>query len=309
MPVKASADIQELREAIASEIRSKRPKLAESSLKTYCNGLTNLYQRLGGSGGLSWFTDAHEDIMKHARTIESVQTRKTLLASLVVLTNLEAYRTPMMEDIKTQNERYLEQKTNPKRSDRLISYERVCQIHENLKLVAKVRPSLTNIVNLIISYVCSGVLGAELPPRRLEYASMLMSEWDPKKDNYIDWRAKSFVFNQYKTARVSGREVIPIPSELFSLLQRWKKTNESLYMLINNRGQPFQPSSLSKRVSELFEGNGIDSLRSIFLSHVYRNMPALKDMQNLAWSMGHSVDAALHFYVKRDGDDAEANKG
>jgi integrase len=307
MPVKASADIQELREAIASEIRSKRPKLAESSLKTYCNGLTNLYQRLQGHGGLSWFTDAHEDIMAHVQKIESVQTRKTLLASLVVLTGLEAYREPMMADIKTQNDHYLQQKTSPKRSDRLISYERVREIHENLKLVAKVRPSLTNIVNLIISYVCSGVLG--LPPRRLEYASMLMSEWDPKKDNYIDWRAKSFVFNQYKTARVSGREVIPIPSELFSLLQRWKKTNESLYMLINNRGQPFQPSSLSKRVSELFEGNGIDSLRSIFLSHVYRNMPALKDMQNLARSMGHSVDAALHFYVKRDGDDAEANKG
>jgi hypothetical protein len=41
---------------------------------------------------------------------------------------------------------------------------------------------------------------------------------------------------------------------------------------------------------------------------VYRNMPALRDMQNLARSMGHSVDAALNFYVKRDGDD-EANKG
>jgi hypothetical protein len=269
MPVKASADIQELREAIASEIRSKRPKLAESSLKTYCNGLTNLYQRLGGSGGLSWFSDSHSDIMAHVQKIESVQTRKTLLASLVVLTGLDQYRESMMNDIKTQNDHYLQQKTNPKRTDRLITYERVHEIHENLKLIAKVRPSLTNIVNLIISYVCSGVLGSDLPPRRLEYASMLMSEWDPKKDNYIDWRNKSFVFNQYKTARVSGREVIQIPAELFSLLQRWKKMNESLYMLINNRGQPFQPSSLSKRVSELFEGNGIDS----FLSKVILDSP------------------------------------
>jgi hypothetical protein len=153
MPVKASVDIQELREAIASEIRSKRPKLAESSLKTYGNSLTNLYRRLGGSGGLSWFTNAHENIMEHVQKIESVQTRKTLLASLVVLTGLEAYRTPMMEDIKTQNDHYLQQKTSPKRSDKLITYERVCQIHENLKLVAKVRPSLTNVVNLIISYI------------------------------------------------------------------------------------------------------------------------------------------------------------
>lgn len=302
MPVKAPTEILELREAIAAEIREKRPKLSEGSLKTYCGGLSNLYRRLGGSGGPSWFTRAHNEILEHVRTIESVQTRKTLLAALVVLTGLDSFRQPMLVDIKTQAGKYLEQRTSPDRAEKLITPQQVREIHEALVACWKMRPSMNNWVDMLISFVCSGVLGPELPPRRLEYSTMLMKGGDSSRDNVIDWRNRQFVFNVYKMARSSGQERITIPAELYKLLLKWRKINDSPYMLINSKGEPFKPTTLSKRITVLFRGNGIDSLRSIFLSGIYANVPAMQDMQNLARKMGHSVEAALNFYVKRDGD-------
>jgi hypothetical protein len=35
---------------------------------------------------------------------------------------------------------------------------------------------------------------------------------------------------------------------------------------------------------------------------MYRGLPALKQMEETSRRMGHSVDAALGFYVKRDSD-------
>jgi hypothetical protein len=40
-------------------------------------------------------------------------------------------------------------------------------------------------------------------------------------------------------------------------------------------------------------------LRSIFLSHYYRDLPKLEEMEELATKMGHSVNAAMGFYVKK----------
>jgi integrase len=208
----------------------------------------------------------------------------------------------MMDGIRQVQEQYREQKTNPTRLDHLISFERVQAIHEHLKQLWRLNPTVEHTVNLLISFLTSGALGMALPPRRLEIAQLKIRNANPKSDNFVDWKAKAFVYNKYKTAKFSGRETVPIPKELMTILNRWKKINEGEWLLVNNKGEPFKVSTLSKRIGTLFQGNTIDSLRSVFLSHMYRGLPALQQMEETARRMGHSVDAALGFYVKRDSD-------
>jgi integrase len=71
---------------------------------------------------------------------------------------------------------------------------------------------------------------------------------------------------------------------------------------VNNKGEVFKTSTLSKRIGSLFQGNTIDSLRSVFLSHMYRGLPKLQQMEEIARRMGHSVSSAVGYYVKRDSD-------
>jgi integrase len=302
MPARAHPNILELRSEITEAIRRKRPKLAESSLKTYANGLSNLYTKLDGEGGLHWLSHAHAAILEHTRSIQSLQTRKTLLSALLVLTGMDEYKEPMMDGIRQVQEQYREQKTNPTRLENLIPFERVQAIHEHLKQLWRLNPTVEHTVNLLISYLTSGALGMDLPPRRLEIASLKMRNADPKSDNYVSWKTRELIYQKYKTSKSHGKEVVPIPKELMTILNRWKKINETEWLLVNNKGEVFKPSTLSKRIGTLFQGNTIDSLRSVFLSHMYRGLPALQQMEETARRMGHSVDAALGFYVKRDSD-------
>jgi hypothetical protein len=92
MPARAHPSILQLRSEIADAIHRKCPKLVESSLKTYANGLSNLYTKLEGDGGLDWFSHAHSAILEHTRSIQSLQTRKTLLSALLVLTGMDEYQ-------------------------------------------------------------------------------------------------------------------------------------------------------------------------------------------------------------------------
>ena len=49
------------------------------------------------------------------------------------------------------------------------------------------------------------------------------------------------------------------------------------------------------------ENIGCDQLRSIYnLSHLYKNIPKLSELQNTAEAMGHSINTALTNYVKKD---------
>jgi integrase len=173
----------------------------------------------------------------------------------------ELYKEPMMDGIRQVQEQYREQKTNPSRLENLIPFEQAQAIHEHLKQLWRLNPTVEHTVDLLITYLTSGALEMELPPRRLEIASLKMRNANIKSDNFIDWKGKAFVYQKYKTSKSHGGEVVPIPKELMTILNRWKKNNEGDWLLVNNKGEVFKTSTLTKRIGTLFQGNTIDSLR------------------------------------------------
>lgn len=280
-----------------TELLTKQRKLSASTLRTYTSLLSSLYKKLNGED-MSFFEKDKNNILEHIKSLSSPQSRKTILSALFVMTSDNDYRDSMLEDIKIVNDSYKNQKTSDERKSSLISFDRVKEIHNELFRKMKSNPTHNNIVNYLISSVCSGVYGEVLPPRRLEYADMKIRNQNKETENYVD--GGKFIFNQYKTVRTHGRQIIPIPKDLNNLINKWKKLNTTDYLLVNERGEKFSTSALSKRIKDLFEGNSQDVLRSIFLSNYYKDLPQLKTMEDMASKMGHNIGSALNFYVKKD---------
>jgi len=288
--------MSELKKQINDALKEKRPNLSVSSLKTYTSLLVSIYNKLDGKDGLDFF-DNYDKIIEHIENMTKPQTKKTALSSLFVLTGIKEYQEHMITNIKVVNEIYKNQKHNPERTKKLKSYEEIVSIHNQIKENYKKNPTIDKIMDLIISYLSTGVLGVDLPPRRvLDYSLMKIRNYDVNKDNYI--KGNQMFFNQYKTKDRYGLQTIIIPKELITVINKWKKINEGDYLLVNDDGEPFTSSGLSKKVGRLFEGNTIDMLRSIFLSHYYKDMPKLEEMEKLARDMSHSVSAAMNYYVK-----------
>ena len=290
----------ELKNELKEAILKNRGKLSENTLRTYTSSLNSLYTKLHGENGIKFFSDKDnvEKILKCIKELKSPQTRKTVLSALFILTKNEKYRENMMEDIKLVNDKYKSQKLIGTREETTISFDEVKKLHNEIERQAKLNPSHENLTNLLISYLCTGVL-ENLPPRRLELAKLKYRNYDEKKDNYVDFKRKLFVYNDYKTAKTYAQQTVEIPPVVMKIIKKLIKMNKTDYVLETEKGEPFSQPLISARISKLFDGNGISSLRSIFLSNFYKDLPKLQEMNQLAEGMGNSVNSALNYYVKK----------
>ena len=72
-------------------------------------------------------------------------------------------------------------------------------------------------------------------------------------------------------------------------------------MLYSSNGQKLTSPQISRMLNKIFGGKHIstDMLRHIYLSEVYKDVPPIRQMEQLASDMGHSVGTAMT-YVKKD---------
>jgi len=147
------------------------------------------------------------------------------------------------------------------------------------------------------------------PPRRnLDYFKMEIaknpSEIEDGK-NYLLWsrKAKQFVFQEYKTAKKYGREVVPIPDALtyvidFYLKHREKIALSSKQFLTKYGDLEFENSNeITRRLNSVLEKQiGASMLRHIYLTENLGDTVA--KMEELASDMGHSVSEQRN-YIKK----------
>lgn len=284
-----------------SQALCKERKLSESTCKTYTSLLISLQKKLSDNEpSINFYKNNKKEIMKHIDTLEKPQTKKTLLSALFVLTGEDEYREKMLENVKVVNDHYKQQKTDPERLKNAKSFDEIKLLHNQFKNAYKNNPTNSNLMDLLISSVCSGALEG-LPPRRvLDYAVMKINlkNVNRETDNYFE--KGKFYFNQYKTKAKGGKQELEVPKELVTLINKRKKQSTNDYLLENESGEPYTQSSLSKKIKKLFQGNSQDVLRSIFLSNLYKDLPAVSFLQDTADKMGHSISSALGYYVKND---------
>lgn len=285
-------------EQIAGMLKKNRPNLAQSSVITYMSMFRNLMKKMD--------KDENYILKKPEKVIEFLQdknanTRKSILAMLVSLTDDDRYREEMLNDAELMAKELQKQEKTDKQKQNWMEwvsivnefnmlYKRTFPLLKKDKLTRK---EMDEIVNMIL--LACNVL---IPPRRSQdYANMKVRNYDEKVDNY--YQKGKFYFNKYKTEKFYGKQEVQLTPKLKTLVTKWMSKHDNDYLLFDKQDKPLTNVKITTRLNGIF-GKKISSsmIRHIFLSHKYKNIPALKDMNTTAAEMGHSLEQAFEYAKK-----------
>ena len=290
--------METFRETLSKHIRANREKISDSSIKTYSSMLSSINKKLDGEKDLEFFSKEKDKIINYIKeNITSFQTQKTLLSALYILTDLKDYKDLMLEICKQVNESYKEQKLNNKQKEHRITFEAVKDKVNSLLSMLKTNPTINMYEQFLIAAFSSGVYS---PPRRSEFASVKIKNFDKQKDNYLE--KNKIVFNSYKTAKKYGSQIYEVPSPLIPIVKKYLKLNKTDYLFPKRNSDACMTNVDYNRMLQKIFGKtiSVDNLRSIYLSEKYKNIPSLVDMEKTAEAMGHQVVTALENYVKKE---------
>ena len=289
--------MNELKEIIINKLKKNRPNITDSSIKTYVSNLVSINKKLNGEHNMSFYDD-YKPILNFIEKEEmSLQTKKTLLSALYIMTHVKEYREKMISYCNEVNNKYKEQKLTDKQKEHRISFEDVKEKVEEALNNLKNNPTLDNYKLYLASVFSSGIYS---PPRRSEFANVKIKDYDINTDNYL--LKKKIIFNQYKTSKKYGSQTYDIPNEVLPILKRYLKVNTSDYLFTKTDNKtPMSNSDYNRLLNKAFGKTiSVDALRSIYLSEKYRNMPLYNEMLDTATKMRHSVETAMVDYVKKD---------
>jgi integrase len=150
------------------------------------------------------------------------------------------------------------------------------------------------------------------PPRRnKDYQLMnIVKKYNDKYDNdinYLSYDENKFIFNNYKTSKKYGRQILDINDELKECVDFYLKFHPKVKgkitktlntpFLVSHTGSPLvQTNSMTKLLNKVF-GKKISSsaLRHIFLTDKYKDV--VDEMKDDADKMGHSTGEQKN-YIK-----------
>ena len=288
---------------IKKHIAEKRPSLSKSSLTTYASILKNLYSKIWGEGvaDLSKFDDT-EKVLDFLKDIPPNR-RKTILSSLVIITDKKPYRDLMMNDVRDYNADIQKQEKSEAQQESWVNTDDVRVIYDDLKKNAELLykkkgltpADLQQIQNYIIVSVLGGIY---VPPRRSkDFVDFKIKSVDTTKDNFLD--KNKMVFNSYKTAKTYGQQVVDIPVQLKNILNKWIKINPTDYLLFDVNMNPLSSVKLNQRLNKIFDKKvGVNQLRHTFLTDKYKKTSEeSKALANDMTEMGSSKNMA-DTYIK-----------
>lgn len=291
-------------------LRKNRENLSPNSVKTYASSIRSVYGKMDGKEGASgeemrdFFKENVEKTLSFLKD-KPIGTRKSLLSALLILTEGSGienkYREAMMKDAKSYNNEQREQTKTEKQEENWISQDEVLRIYrlsqrETQKLRKKTeltKPELRKLMNYVILS-----LYVLIPPRRiLDYTVFKVRNIDKTKDNFME--KGKFIFNRYKTDNKYGQQVVKIPRSLQNIIKMWETKHDNDYLLFNEDGKPLTPPRMTTRLNTIFGKKiSVNMLRHIYLTDKLKDIPALKELDELADDMGHSVDQQM-LYAKK----------
>jgi hypothetical protein len=158
--------------------------------------------------------------------------------------------------------------------------------------------SFENIQNYILLALTGGVYMA---PRRSQDWVMKWRNYDEAKDNFFDAKGKRFVFNEFKTRKQKGQQIIEVPKPLLAILKKWIAVlpADEDYVLFDTKGNPITPSQITHRLNTIFDKPiSTSMLRHIFLTSKFSGVN-LKDLKDTANAMGQNNIETTLSYVKK----------
>jgi len=297
-----------MRSLLISYFQENRPDSNEKTRKTYVSLLSNLYKTLGKSEEepkIDWFDKNKNNILQSIKD-KPVNSQKTILSALYLLTKDKEFQTHMLNKCKIVNNQYKTQQKTSKEQDNWLSSNEIKVIYDKhldkVKTLFRLKVIDENHYPIFIQYfllACLTGFGGIEPRRLLDYSLMKIRNYNKETDNYY-YKGK-FYFNVYKTSQQKGLKVIVVPKLLNGYIKKWININPTDYFLFSKVMKPLSSSQMTKTLNKIFfpKQISIDILRHIYLTEMYKNTPALQQMEETASNMGHSVITALQ-YAKKD---------
>lgn len=281
-------------------LKQKRPNLSDKSINTYTSVLKTIMKNLEFDDVKQ--LDNDKKVLDYMKDMKP-NTRKTRLSALFVLTENEAYKKHMLEDVNAYNNSMKSQVKNDKEIENWITKDELFEIYNALKkdtnvLFRKKNKKMADLQD-IQSFVMLSLF-VLLPPRRaMDFSELKIKNIDKKSDNYI--KGNNLVFNIYKTSKQKGQQSIKVPKELKSILNKWIKNNTTDYLLFDNKGNKLTSVKINQRFKKLFgKSFSVNMFRKLYLSDKYADtMKDMKSMEKDMVSMGSSKSQVNH-YVKVD---------
>ena len=281
-------------------LKEKRPNLSDKSINTYASVLKTIAKNMEFDNIKD--LDNDKKVLDYMKDMKP-NTRKTRLSALFVLTENEAYKKHMLEDVNAYNNSMKSQVKNDKEIENWITKDELFEIYNTLKkdtnvLFRKKNKKMADLQD-IQSFVMLSLF-VLLPPRRaMDFSELKIKNIDKTKDNFI--KGSNLVFNIYKTSKHKGQQILAIPKELKSILNKWIKINTTDYLLFDNKGNKLTSVKINQRFKKLFgKSFSINMFRKLYLSDKYADtMTEMKNLEKDMVSMGSSKSQVNH-YVKVD---------
>ena len=292
-----------LKEIILNKLKSNRPKLSDSSLKTYTSLLFKLYNTLEADNGLEFFNKNEDRILKHLEKNVHKVSRKTVLSAYFILSGKAATHKMMIVDAKSVNDDYKLNKKSDKQEKNWISKEQIIAVYNKHKAIAMaiITQKVFTEADLLAlrDYVILGLYTLHNPRRSLDYAEMKYKNFNKNEDNYI--KNGQFVFNIYKTSKYYGMQTEPVDKDFMKFLKnKYFKLNPTEYVLFDSKKTKLSSSQITKLLNKLYDGNvSVDILRHVLVTDKLKGMPSIQKLEELASSLGHNVATMLQ-YAKKD---------
>lgn len=292
-------------ENIKDYISAKRPTLSKSSLTTYSSILKNLYIRVFGDEKIDLTKfDNTEPVLKFLKDVPPNK-RKTILSSLVIITDKKPYRDLMAEDVRDYNKDISKQIKTPAQEESWVETNEIKKVFDDLKqnadLIMKKKNITQSDLQQIQNYIILCVLGSiYIKPRRSkDYVDFKIKNIDTNVDNYMD--KNKFFFSSYKTAKTYGKQEVDIPVQLKNIIKKWMLINPTDYLLFDANMNKLSSVKLNQRLNRIFDGKkvGVNQLRHTYLTDKFGDTIQKKqEVANVMEDMGSS-SAMLDTYVKK----------
>tara|TARA_R110000787_G_scaffold48925_1_gene117485 strand:+ start:324 stop:1220 length:897 start_codon:yes stop_codon:yes gene_type:complete len=287
-----------------------KPTLSESSKKTYASIIKNLMSNMGITNP--------KDLLKSRKVLtylkpKTANHRKTTLSAVITFLSclgyethnaVKKYRSLVKKDNLIVDDKEKEQ---AKSDDEIIngkSWDKINSIYDGMtkryKNFDKNGDDLTmKDLQGIQDYIIATIYIKQKPRRLMDYTELKIKDVDKDTDNYIN--RGNFVFNKYKTQKKYSTQKVKIEPDVKKILNKWIKIipDNISYLLFDNNSNKLNSVKLNQRLKKIF-GFSANMIRSAFLTDMYKDAPSLKNAEDTATDMGHSVATAIKHYVKLD---------
>ena len=198
--------------------------------------------------------------------------------------------------MKKVNDIYNDQKMNKKQEENWISIDEIKTKYDavHLDAISMLNKKKSLNENVMMEFLLMSFLsGILIPPRRsLDFSELKIRNFDVNADNY--YKSGKLYFNKYKTLKTYGLHIVDLPKELNTILKKWIIISTKDFMIYSTNGKQLSCPQITRILNKIFGENiSTSMLRHIYLTNVYKDVPKINQMQDLANEMGHSISTAL----------------